>query len=208
MALSMQLDIVLLADFLSLREQANNASKGELKLDLEVNRTECHSLIDAAAQSRHFRQQVEGYIFLAQLYALESPHTAAPNASARYREKGHNAITNARRICATHSSQTRGLVPEIDATEKMLRGTTFYSTVSTEERMVVITAMSKEFTGTGHWYYCQNGHPFTIGECGMPMQLARCPECQAPVGGRNHEITSGVRHANDIEGKLENMRIG
>lgn len=208
MALSMQLDIVLLADFLSLREQANNASKGELKLDLEVNRTECHSLINAAAQSRHFRQQVEGYIFLAQLYALESPHTAAPNASARYREKGHNAISDARRICATHSSQTRGLVPEIDATEKMLRGTTFYSTVSTEERMVVITAMSKEFTGTGHWYYCQNGHPFTIGECGMPMQLARCPECQAPVGGRNHEITSGVRHANDIEGKLENMRIG
>ncbi|OXV05509.1 hypothetical protein Egran_06723 [Elaphomyces granulatus] len=207
MALSMQLDIVLLADFLSLREQANNASKGELKLDLEVNRTECYSLIDAAAQSRHFRQQVEGYIFLAQLYALESPHTAAPNASARYREKGHKAISDARRICATHSSQTRGLVPEIDATEKMLRGTTFYSTVGTEERMVVITAMSKEFTGTGHWYYCQNGHPFTIGECGMPMQLARCPECQAPVGGRNHEITSGVRHANDIEGRLENMRI-
>ena len=206
-ALSMQLDIVLLADFLSLREQAKNATKGELKLDLGMNRIDCSTLIRDAAQSQHFRQQVEGYIFLAQLYALESPHTTASSVSVSYREKGHIAITNARRICATHGSQTRGLVQEIDATEKMLRGTTFYGTVSTEERMAVITAMSREFTGTGHWYYCQNGHPFTIGECGMPMQLARCPECQAPVGGRNHEITEGVRHANDIEGRLENLRV-
>jgi hypothetical protein len=52
----------------------------------------------------------------------------------------------------------------------MLRGTTFYTTVTNEERMAVIMAMGREFSGTGYWYYCRNEHPFTIGECGMAMQ--------------------------------------
>ncbi|OKO98819.1 NFX1-type zinc finger-containing protein 1 [Penicillium subrubescens] len=67
----------------------------------------------------------------------------------------------------------------------MLRGGTFYTEATSEERMAVMNAMAKEFQGTGHWYYCRNGHPFTTGECGGAMQLAACPECGAPVGGYN-----------------------
>ncbi|KAK3366563.1 hypothetical protein B0H63DRAFT_405475 [Podospora didyma] len=59
--------------------------------------------------------------------------------------------------------------------------------------------MRKEFLGTGHWYRCTNGHPFTVGECGMPMEMARCPECGAAVGGQNHAPTEGVRRAEDID---------
>jgi len=35
--------------------------------------------------------------------------------------------------------------------------------------------MAREFIGTGHWYTCLNGHPFTVGECGMPMQTSIYP---------------------------------
>lgn len=32
---------------------------------------------------------------------------------------------------------------------------------------------------------------FAIVEYGMPMQLARCPECGAPIGGTNHREVAG-----------------
>ncbi|KAF4952284.1 hypothetical protein FSARC_12690 [Fusarium sarcochroum] len=54
-------------------------------------------------------------------------------------------------------------------------------------------------TNSGHWYNCVNGHPFAIGECGMPMETARCPECGAHIGGINHQPVEGVTRAEDME---------
>ncbi|KAL2168166.1 hypothetical protein VTG60DRAFT_334 [Thermothelomyces hinnuleus] len=48
-------------------------------------------------------------------------------------------------------------------------------------------------THSGHWYTCRNGHPFAIGECGMPMERARCPECGEVIGGTNHTPVEGVQ---------------
>lgn len=36
----------------------------------------------------------------------------------------------------------------------------------------------------------------------MPMELARCPECGAQVGGQHHNPTAGVRRATDFEGQF------
>lgn len=36
----------------------------------------------------------------------------------------------------------------------------------------------------------------------MPMELARCPECGAQVGGQHHSPTAGVRRATDFEGQF------
>ncbi|KAJ3208135.1 hypothetical protein HDU82_002890 [Entophlyctis luteolus] len=47
-----------------------------------------------------------------------------------------------------------------------------------EEMKLVVHAMSQEFT-------------YTIGECGGPVQIAACPECNAPIGGSQHQLTSG-----------------
>ncbi|KAL2824414.1 hypothetical protein BDW59DRAFT_180278 [Aspergillus cavernicola] len=54
-------------------------------------------------------------------------------------------------------------------------------------------------THSGHWYNCVNGHPFAIGECGMPMEQARCPECGAPIGGQNHTAVEGVTRAPEMD---------
>lgn len=34
------------------------------------------------------------------------------------------------------------------------------------------------------------------------MELARCPECGAQVGGQHHTPTTGVRRATDFEGQF------
>lgn len=57
-------------------------------------------------------------------------------------------------------------------------------------------------------YTCENGHPFTIGECGMPMQQARCPDCGSPVGGQHHRLAGGVERAADLESEFSSMRLG
>jgi hypothetical protein len=207
-ALTLRLDIALLADFLSLRKKIGAAGNmGELNLDLKSNRDECRTFINTAANSKRIPQQVEGYVFLVQLYALERLHSKEPEKIEHSLERGRAAIKAARCLCTAHRNQTRGLSVEVEAAEKMLNGGTFYTAVTNEERMAVIAAMAREFRGTGHWYYCQNGHPFTIGECGMAMELAACPECGAPVGGQSHQAVGGVRRASDLEEGLRNMRI-
>ena len=37
------------------------------------------------------------------------------------------------------------------------------------------------------------GHPYTVGNCGMPMQETRCsaPGCGALIGGHNHKSSAG-----------------
>ena len=82
-------------------------------------------------------------------------------------------------------------------------GKEWYELVSVEEVAAIKAAMVSGPQGIathfGHWYKCQNGHPFAIGDCGMPMKEARCPECGAPVGGQHHVAVAGVTRATDME---------
>jgi hypothetical protein len=50
----------------------------------------------------------------------------------------------------------------------------------------------------GHFYTCPNGHYFAIGECGGAMEVARCIECGAEVGGTSHRLLDTNRAANDV----------
>lgn len=88
---------------------------------------------------------------------------------------------------------------EAQAAAQLLNGATFYKPVTADELRAVYAAMANEFHGTGHWYTCELGHLFTVGECGMPMERAHCPECGSPVGGQSHVPAEGVRRAEDIE---------
>ncbi|KAL8911017.1 MAG: hypothetical protein Q9171_003753 [Xanthocarpia ochracea] len=110
-----------------------------------------------------------------------------------------NNLQLARELCASYPGQTKGMLAEVEDVEKMLRGSTFYTTVTNEEKAAVYAAMALDFRGTGHWYYCQNGHPFTVGECGMPMQTSRCPQCGEAVGGQSHQAVEGVTRASDLD---------
>ena len=56
----------------------------------------------------------------------------------------------------------------------------------------------KDAMGGVGWYVCKNGHPFTIGECTMPMEQIKChvPGCGAMMGGSDHRAAEGVRRLN------------
>ncbi|KFA53035.1 hypothetical protein S40293_11012 [Stachybotrys chartarum IBT 40293] len=76
---------------------------------------------------------------------------------------------------------TNSLQRELEAVQAMLEDGS-YEQVTAQEMKEVYAAVAREFLGTGHWYGCENGDPFTIGERGMATQLARCPECGAADG--------------------------
>ena len=203
-ALSVRLDLALLADLLTLKQKTSSSVTIELKLD--KTRQDCQELISMARKSSRILQQTEGYIFLAQLHALERSHSP-PEATEAHLLNCRAAIAEARSLCAAYPGQTQGLSDEVDSVERMLEGLTFYTAVTNSERMAVIKAMAREFRGTGHWYYCQNGHPFTIGECGGAVQTTTCPECDAPVGGQNHRTANGVTRARDLENAFSAMSL-
>ncbi|PKC03010.1 hypothetical protein RhiirA5_452565 [Rhizophagus irregularis] len=70
-----------------------------------------------------------------------------------------------------------------------------------EEKLEIHRAMRTEFRGSGHWYECPNGHPYTIGECGAAMQTSRCPDCNEVIGGSSHRLTS----TNRINSEFDSM---
>ncbi|KAK7994415.1 hypothetical protein PG991_016003 [Apiospora marii] len=78
-----------------------------------------------------------------------------------------------------------------------------YEPVTADELAAIKAAMVSGRGGiathSGHWYKCRNGHIFAIGECGMPMELARCPECRAPIGGQHHQLVEGASRATEME---------
>lgn len=59
--------------------------------------------------------------------------------------------------------------------------------------------MASEFSGTGHWYNCANGHLSTIGECGRPIEKAKCTICGALIGGVDNENEESVTRTDDLE---------
>lgn len=79
----------------------------------------------------------------------------------------------------------------------------WHEEVTAEELKAIKKAMVSGPGGiashSGHWYTCVNGHVFAIGECGMPMEEAKCAECGARIGGRNHSMVDGMSRARNME---------
>ncbi|ERS95412.1 hypothetical protein HMPREF1624_08290 [Sporothrix schenckii ATCC 58251] len=115
------------------------------------------------------------------------------------KERATQHVATARAVFQTSPSAHDLFGPEVDRLEEALENLAEYQPVTSAEMQAVYKAMASEFNGSGHWYTCVNGHPFTVGECGMPMEQARCNECGAPVGGRNHTNAEGVVAATEIE---------
>lgn len=69
----------------------------------------------------------------------------------------------------------------------------FVPTMPANEMKMIQQAKIRDIT---KWYQCENGHPFSIGNCGMAMVTAKC-HCGAKIGGSNHNLDHG--RAADID---------
>ncbi|XP_055448252.1 E3 ubiquitin-protein ligase RNF213 isoform X2 [Psammomys obesus] len=58
-----------------------------------------------------------------------------------------------------------------------------------------------------HWYTCPNGHPCSVGECGKPMEQSVCPDCQVPIGGRNHMPLTGFQPISDTADRTKTGHV-
>ncbi|KAI1205905.1 uncharacterized protein F4807DRAFT_246245 [Annulohypoxylon truncatum] len=208
LSLWLKCDIIIVSDFMARLENLRLSHNNTLKLDFSQHIRDCDALAEGARTAKHPRQETEAYIYCAQFCAFnrafltdgEDPSSDSDKGKRdSLKEKASERLALARGLVEKYESQTQGLSAELEATEKMIRDNVFYEPVSADEMRAVYEAMTREFRGTGHWYNCENGHPFTVGECGMPMEQARCPECGAAVGGYDHRPVDGVRHADDIE---------
>ncbi|KAF8542899.1 hypothetical protein BDD12DRAFT_823277 [Trichophaea hybrida] len=177
---------------------------------LEKAKEASTELMQKAESSKSNRELVESMIYHAQFRALElssSPISTMTEADkARVLADERKNLIRCCRIISTQRS-IKYLLEDVKKALDLLGGVNFYSFVSSEEKKQIYEAMATEFRGTGHWYYCQNGHPFSIGNCGLPRQLARCPECGAPVGGQNYQAAAGVRRAEDMDANFARLRV-
>ena len=183
---------------------ASGVSFQDCRINLAVNRKDCEDLIQDSRSRHQPAQEVEGLLYYSRFVALERGRSInLSNADmSTLVDRAYDHLHLARAICKIHPGQTAGMLSEVSEAEKMLRDATFYAPVTNAEKAAVYAAMAQSFQGTGHWYYCANGHPFTVGECGMPMQTARCPQCGATVGGTHHEPAAGVTRAADLEAEF------
>ncbi|KAK6359113.1 hypothetical protein TWF696_000280 [Orbilia brochopaga] len=175
----------------------------------------CDRLVDTAKSRSYNVIEIQARIARAKLVTLLVRHNdeladktgkLTTAAIARMREETFTDLEQCKAICRVIPS-CAVLEKEVDSTIRTVRGGVFYSAVSDEEMKEVYKAMAAQFLGTGHWYVCPNGHQFTIGECGMAMQLGRCNECGAQIGGQNHTSVQGVRRDEDLENRMANIRV-
>lgn len=219
LALLLRCDLTIVSDIIAVRDRtpARPGRDGEIDVNFVANRVDCEKLIDEARKSSHKVQEVEGHIFWAQFAALERNAAPSDNDGVtmdglqtqmdRLKDEALTHLDFAQTLCDFNASQTNSVSHEIEPVRKMLQDSVFYQPVSNDEMRAVVAAMTNDFRGTGHWYRCRNGHLFTVGECGMPMQTSRCPQCGETVGGQNHRAVEGVTHANDIERQFGGMAI-
>ncbi|KAF2793162.1 hypothetical protein K505DRAFT_350116 [Melanomma pulvis-pyrius CBS 109.77] len=197
-------DYTMLLTFLQNRKGESSGTSPSIQVDFSINRKECEELIEESHSRKQPGNTVEGHLYWARFFALERSF-AEPVSELLDVARKHLHL--AHEICDKYPGQTGGMRNEIEDVERMLRDSTFYMPVSNEEKAAVFAAMAHDFRGTGHWYYCENGHPFTIGECGMPMETSQCPQCGSPVGGQHHRAVGGVRPAEDLEREFGGLMI-
>ncbi|KAK5105870.1 hypothetical protein LTR62_001957 [Meristemomyces frigidus] len=226
--------LILLSDVITVHNKTPTGMRGTLRVDLGANRTLCEELIAEAVESKNIRQEAEANVLWAKLVAMECGVMEAEYRAERPELQHHMALLKSsatdlleavRSTCAQqaafnrahrnvagrdrHESDGEGSADPMqrlaDEAANILR--MLEKGMSSSEMRMVVSAMAKEFGGTGHWYRCVNGHPFTVGECGMPMEMAMCPECGAGVGGQHHRATEGVTQARDIEERFGRMEL-
>ncbi|KAM0410358.1 hypothetical protein ACHAPZ_000954 [Fusarium culmorum] len=222
--LLLKCDILILSDLFGLLPGGKaRFSASDVNIDFSCFMIDCDALIKDAKTALYPREEAQGHLFYAQLCVLSrqcasakakltqtnattsvSESTAVSDSLGQLHDTGLGHIFEARRLLEENPS-ILVLKNELDAAEEGLNGG-FYRPVTAEELRQVYAASKGELRGTGHWYMCRNGHPFTINNCGMAMEQATCPECGAPIGGQNHQSVEGVRHATEIEEMAEGLR--
>ncbi|KAL8365909.1 hypothetical protein RB595_004608 [Gaeumannomyces hyphopodioides] len=206
-------DIVLGNDFFVKSRRETSFSAPDLTSRLEKTPLflgECKVFIEECRQENLPRMEVQGIAAYARVaksfegFCHGRPaetSSSSPSAQA-YIDIARDLLERASSLCEVPFEGAKELQTEIEQISRLYVRER-YEPVTADEIAAIKAAMVSGAAGiathSGHWYKCRNGHTFAIGECGMPMERARCPECQAPVGGQNHTLVEGVSRDTEME---------
>ncbi|KAH0611312.1 uncharacterized protein H6S33_010577 [Morchella sextelata] len=188
-----------LVDFIS--QSASRKAKASMK--------SCQNNINAARAESLPGPEVDAIVIFVKMVAIWRQLPRDPNSFEKLNEAIKEATTyldEADKVCEGQFTGVDDMKETLEVVRKQLSGGTFYQDITDQEMETVVRAMKGslrfEFS-TGRWYYCQNGHPFAVGDCGRPMVEVKCPECNAPVGGTDHNPAAGVRSAAELDAIIE-----
>ena len=165
-SLLLRCDLIILSDFLKIfREQSKSRvspykwPKAKLTMNLAKARAECKELANNAITQEQPMQEIEARIYFARFVALEraSPAEANPEKTQLLFDEATKHLDSARKTCS-RSLNTKTMLGEVEEIDRLLKQSDFYTTFTNDEKRAVYAAMATEFRGTGHWYYCENGH--------------------------------------------------
>lgn len=151
--------------------------QADIATSLNALKTRCSNLMQGAKDANLPPQEIEARVYHAMFVVLELSHLSKESIAPEEKENQEAAIAAARlaetesleeckRICAKFKGSTSYLNDDIAKASRLLNGVSFYSFVSTKEKEEVYKAMAGQFSGTGHWYYCENNHPVR-----MPLSI-------------------------------------
>ena len=120
-------------------------------------------------QSKKRKQECDGRqfhalsveILLLQMQALQLESCAASNErDIKQREEGLQIFSQCEKYFDQYASCQKYRPAAERARDILIKSSgPFYQAVSLVERKAIVAAMRTELRGTGHWYYCRNGHP-------------------------------------------------
>jgi len=152
---------------------------------------ECGTLVTECQDVKMEKQECEARIYQAQFFALYRnklisdretrplevgmanlglrhaeplPQEPIPEDAGTENLEGiHESLDHCEYLCRKLPGTVGPLKDRVDQARRLLKGGVFYAPVSAEERRLVHLAMSAEFSSTGRWYTCPNGHPVSKG---------------------------------------------
>jgi hypothetical protein len=123
----------------------------------------CQTLINACKNAKFLQQEAEARIYFVLFTTL-----VLRNANARLEPAPEAAVAEQQAreqleeldmLRLVHPGTLAYLKDDMKKARELLNGDDFYSFVTSEEKREVYRAMAAQFSGTGHWYYCENNHP-------------------------------------------------
>jgi hypothetical protein len=72
----------------------------------------------------------------------------------------------------------------------------FLPSIPDDEFLEIVNA-----SGRVGWYRCVKGHPYSVGNCTLPMEVSKClhPGCGEEIGGTDHVSVKGVTRMTDAD---------
>lgn len=155
--------------------------------NLKQHYLRCAGIITDCRTARLGKYEVEARIRRVQFFALyrlecftptqpgpAAPVTAQPDVGApaehdwlgpdfgeAIRKAESKSLDRCDKLCNALPGTVGPLRDQVEQARDLLGGATIYTPVSDEERRLVHKAMAAEFSSTGRWYTCRNGHPVT-----------------------------------------------